>query len=95
MKYYVTIEATVRKTYEVEADSKQEAQETATDLFTVLEDGTPEYYTQEVFGVDAESDGFWNVDDEEEVDILLNDGIDSINEQEEEIDNTLNGGIYP
>jgi len=79
MKYYVTIEATIRKTYEVEADSKEEATEAATEMFSALEDGTPEYYTQEVLGVDAESDGFWNVDDE----------------QEEEIDNTLNGGIFP
>jgi hypothetical protein len=75
MKYYVTIEATIRKTYEIEADSKEEAQKAGTELFSALEDGTPEYYTQEVLGVDAESDGFWNVDDEEEVDNTLNGGI--------------------
>ena len=51
MKYYVTIKATVRKTYEVEAADKFEAQGTATEMFSVLEDGTPEYYNQEVICV--------------------------------------------
>lgn len=54
MKYYVTIQATVRKTYEVEAEDKLEAQETATELFSVLEDGTPEYYNQEVIDIESE-----------------------------------------
>ena len=53
MKYYVTIQATVRKTYEVEADSTQEAQEAGTELFSVLEDDTPEYYNQEVIDIES------------------------------------------
>ena len=54
MKYYVTVEATIRKTYEVEADSKQEATEAATEIFSVLEDGTPEYYNQEVIDIEEQ-----------------------------------------
>ena len=45
-KYQVTIEAVIRKTYEVEADTAQKAQEQAHGLFTVEPEGG-EYYDQQ------------------------------------------------
>jgi hypothetical protein len=52
MKYLVTIEAVVRKTLEIEADSRGEAVATAHDLFTTECDGGDEYYNQETLDVE-------------------------------------------
>ena len=49
-KYQVTIEAVIRKTYEVEAEDMQKAQEMANEMFTVEPDGD-EYYDQQVIGL--------------------------------------------
>lgn len=47
--YSVTVEAVVRKTYTIEADSEDEAAELANEQFSVLpEDGIDEYYDQQV-----------------------------------------------
>ena len=51
MRYAVTIEAVIRKTYEVEADDMQKAQEMANEMFTVEPDGD-EYYSQETIDVE-------------------------------------------
>ena len=49
--YEVEIEATIRKTYTVEAESEEEAVDTAHSIFSVLNDDTPEEYTQELLSV--------------------------------------------
>lgn len=49
--YDVTIEAVVRKTYRVNAREEYEAEEIAHNIFSVLEDGTPENYEQNTIGV--------------------------------------------
>lgn len=50
--FEVTIEAVIRKTYRVEADDEQQAQEQAQEQFSVLnEPGVDEYYTQDVVEV--------------------------------------------
>jgi len=46
--YRVTITATVTKTYEVNASSEEEAIEEAIGVFSVLADGTPENYEEEI-----------------------------------------------
>lgn len=51
MRYAVTIEAVIRKTYEVEADDMQKAQEMANEMFTVEPDGD-EYYDQQAIDVE-------------------------------------------
>lgn len=49
MKYAITIEAIVCKTYEVEAGSEQEAIEQAQEMFSVLpEEGVDEKYDQQL-----------------------------------------------
>lgn len=51
MKYRVTVEAVIRKTYEVEAEDLQKAQELANEMFTVEPDGD-EYYDQQAIDVE-------------------------------------------
>jgi hypothetical protein len=51
MKYEVIIKASVIKTYTVDAANEDEAEATATDLFSVLEDGALEDYDQKVLEV--------------------------------------------
>lgn len=51
MKYQVTVEAVIRKTYEVEAEDEQKAQEMANEMFTVEPDGD-EYYDQKAIDVE-------------------------------------------
>lgn len=51
MKYQVTVQAIIRKTYEVEAADEYEAQNKANELFTVEPDGD-EYYNQETIDVE-------------------------------------------
>ena len=50
-KYQVTVQAIIRKTYEVEAVDEREAQSEANELFTVEPDGD-EYYNQETIDVE-------------------------------------------
>jgi hypothetical protein len=52
MKYRVTVEAVVRKTFDIEAESSQEAQEEANEIFTVANDGGEEYYRQEAIDIE-------------------------------------------
>jgi len=50
--FNVTIRATVTKTYTIEADSQEEAEATAHDAFSVLnEDGIDEDYGQETMDI--------------------------------------------
>ena len=59
-KFEVTVEAVIRKTYTVEAEDVQKAQEQAQEMFSVLnEPGVDEHYDQQVLEV-CEAD----VDDE-------------------------------
>jgi len=51
MKYFVTIQAVIRKTIEVEAETRADAVESAHELFTVENDG-PEYYNEETINVE-------------------------------------------
>jgi hypothetical protein len=51
MKYKVVVEAVIRKTYEIEAESSQKAQEEANEVFTVGPEGD-EYYRQEAIDVE-------------------------------------------
>lgn len=51
MKYAITVQATIRKTYEIEADDSQKATEMAHEMFTVEPDGD-EYYSQEAIDID-------------------------------------------
>lgn len=52
-KYNVTITATVTKTYQVTGENEQAAIEQAHEIFSVLNDGTPESYDQETTNVEA------------------------------------------
>ncbi len=53
MKFAVTIEATVRKTIEVEAADRETAVQLAHDQFTTsAEDGEPEKYDEECLNVE-------------------------------------------
>lgn len=49
--YQVTVEAVIRKTYMVEADDEQKAQETANEMFTVAPE-SDEHYSQQVIDVE-------------------------------------------
>ena len=51
MKYKVTIEARVTKSYIVEADNEDLAYESAHELFSVLNDDTPERYEEETLDI--------------------------------------------
>jgi hypothetical protein len=51
MKYEVTIEARVVKSYIIEADDENAAIEQAHETFSVLHDGTDEHYEQELLGI--------------------------------------------
>jgi len=51
MKYEVTILARVTKTYTVEADNEDLAYELAHELFSVLNDDTPERYEEETLDI--------------------------------------------
>jgi hypothetical protein len=51
MKYEVTILARVTKTYTVEADDEDLAYELAHELFSVLNDDTPERYEEETIDI--------------------------------------------
>lgn len=51
MKYQVTVEAVIRKTYEVEAEDSQKAQEMANEMFTVEPEGY-ECYDQQAIDVE-------------------------------------------
>jgi hypothetical protein len=53
-RYFVTIEATVRKTLVVEADNKQDAIELAHEDFSVAPSGDQEHYSQETVEVRRE-----------------------------------------
>lgn len=48
--YEVTVQAVIRKTYRVEADDMQKAQEMAHEMFTVEPEGD-EYYDQDIIDV--------------------------------------------
>jgi len=52
MNYLVTIEATIRKTLEIEAATRDEAIERAHQEFTIECDGGDEYYNQETLDVE-------------------------------------------
>lgn len=55
MRYKVTIEATVRKTYTIDADTEEEAAATAQDMFVVAEeDGIPERYQQDIVEIERD-----------------------------------------
>ena len=61
MKFAVTVQAVVRKTYFVNADSEDEAGETAFEQFSFFYDAHPESYHQlvtEIAVVDSGSDQF-------------------------------------
>lgn len=51
MRYAVTIEAVIRKTYEVEAVDEYDAQNQANEMFTVEPEGD-EYYNQQAIDVE-------------------------------------------
>lgn len=51
-KYNVTIKATVTKTYEVEAETEDQAIEEAHGIFSVLNDDTPEDYEEDTLSVE-------------------------------------------
>ena len=51
--YEVTVQAVIRKTYTVEADDMQKAQELAHEMFTVEPEGD-EYYEQDIIDVSEE-----------------------------------------
>lgn len=52
-KYNVTIKATVTKTYEVEAETEDQAREEAHGIFSVIsEDGIPENYEEDTLSVE-------------------------------------------
>jgi hypothetical protein len=51
MKYEVTIQARVVKTYTVEADNEDLAHELAHELFSVLNDDIPERYEEETLDI--------------------------------------------
>jgi len=51
MKYEVTIQARVVKTYTVEADNEDVAYELAHELFSVLNDDIPERYEEETLDI--------------------------------------------
>jgi hypothetical protein len=50
-KYRVTVEAVIRKTYEVEAEDEQAAQNQANEMFTT-EPESDEYYGQQAIDVE-------------------------------------------
>jgi hypothetical protein len=49
--YDVTIQATITKTHSVEAETKDEAVEQAHEIFSVLNDDTPENYKEETLDI--------------------------------------------
>ena len=51
MKYEVTIQARVVKTYTVEADNEDLAYELAHELFSVLNDDVPERYEEDTLDI--------------------------------------------
>lgn len=52
-KFLVTVEAVVRKTYEIEADDRDAAMQEANEQFTVLnEPEIDEYYRQECIDIE-------------------------------------------
>lgn len=51
MKYEVTIEARISKTYTVEADNEDLAYELAHESFSVLPDEAKEHYEQETINI--------------------------------------------
>lgn len=55
MRYEVTIEAKITKTYTVEADDTEEAVHIAHTKFNVNDDGTPEVYEQELLDIIEEA----------------------------------------
>ena len=50
--YAITVRATVTKTYEIEAESRDEAVETAHEIFSTSSDGVDEDYQQETLDVE-------------------------------------------
>jgi hypothetical protein len=50
--YYVTIQATITKTHRVEAETVDEAVEQAHEIFSVLDDGNPEKYSEETLHIE-------------------------------------------
>lgn len=53
--YRVTVEAVIRKTYTVQAEDSQKAQDMANQMFTV-EPGDDEYYDQQAIDVEEDTD---------------------------------------
>jgi nicotinate-nucleotide pyrophosphorylase len=51
--YEVTIKATIIKYIEVEAESENEAEEKANELFNILCDNSLEHYTQNVINIET------------------------------------------
>jgi len=51
-RYFVTVQAVIRKTIEVDAETRDEAVGLAHEAFTVENDGGPEYYNQETVDVE-------------------------------------------
>lgn len=51
-KYKVTIEATIRKLIEVEAENETQAYEEAHEVFSVAYDDNPENYTQDAIRIE-------------------------------------------
>lgn len=56
MRYEVTIEAKITKTYTVEADDTEEAVHIAHSKFNVNDDGTPEVYEQDLLEICEDSE---------------------------------------
>lgn len=51
MKWEITVQTTIRKTYQIEADDPDRAIEMAHEMFTVEPDGD-EYYNQEAVDIE-------------------------------------------
>jgi hypothetical protein len=51
-RYFVTVQAVIRKTIEVDAQTRDEAVGLAHEAFTVENDGGPEHYNQETVDVE-------------------------------------------
>ena len=47
----VEVRATITKTYTIDAEDPQSAAEIASEIFSVLEDGTPEDYQEEQLSI--------------------------------------------
>ena len=50
--YNVVIEARVTKELRVEVEEDEEVEEVAKELFDILYDGTPEYFTEKILSIE-------------------------------------------